>query len=476
MFSARSFGNYDLAAALADLIDNSIAAKATTISLDCDFNDGSPIVRIVDNGQGMNADELVDAMRPASRDPREVRATDDLGRFGWGMKSASFSQCMELTVVSRQADVFSGARWDLENLGNWNMQILDDYECKSLAEDDLKSNNGTLLIWTKCDRLSEGETISSKNFNELISNTKDSLALTFHRFIAGSNGARLIKITLNGLKIESFDPFFAGHVATQILDEDYPIRGDAPVIIRPYILPHFGKLPSAEQQRLEGREGMVRNQGFYVYRNNRLIIYGTWFRLIRHGELGQLFRISVDIPNSLDSEWKITLDKSDAQLPAALRDRLREVVKKLKVRASAPYRRKPIRTNSIDKVNIWERMVSGGANTYRINRNHPFVEVIFEDTETSNKAESLIGLIEQSLPITSLGGDLSSRPNDLVSTDTNATDFRNFVEHALPGLFALVGGNADELLKHLKTTEPFKSNSSIVKEIINSTEWLNVKY
>jgi hypothetical protein len=476
MFSARSFGNYDLPAALADLIDNSIGAKATEIRVDCDFNDGAPEVRIVDNGHGMDRDELFAAMKPASRDPREVRAADDLGRFGWGMKSASFSQCLELTVISRKVKSLSGAQWDLENLGNWNMSVLDEVECQTLQSELQPDVPGTELIWRKCDRLSEDGTMTSKSFNELISNTRDNLALIFHRYIAGSNGARRISIHLNGTSIEHFDPFHSGHNATQELDEEITGTTESPVIVRPYILPHFGKIPSTAQQRLEGREGMVRNQGFYVYRNNRLIIHGTWFRLIRHGDLGQLFRISVDIPNTLDSQWKITLDKSDAQLPAGLRDRLREVVKKLKKRAAAPYRRKPVQTDPRNSVNIWSRLVSNGSITYRVNRNHPFVMGLTEDPNLAGRAESLIAIIEQSLPVTSLSGDFVSRPDDVVSSETSASEFRDFMDHALPGLLALVGGDTDLLIRHLKATEPFKSNDSIVKEAVNSAEWLNARY
>ncbi len=121
MTSARSFGNYDLAGALADLIDNSIKAKANSISLLCRYNDGAPIVHVLDDGEGMSKEELHAAMRPASHDPSAERSADDLGRFGWGMKSASFSQCKKLTVLSRKDGQVSGASWDLDNLDKWKM-------------------------------------------------------------------------------------------------------------------------------------------------------------------------------------------------------------------------------------------------------------------------------------------------------------------------------------------------------------------
>ncbi len=95
----KKLGNYDLAGALADLIDNSINAKAKNIILKCLFNSGDPIIHIIDDGQGMSREELYAAMRPASKNPMEERSPDDLGRFGWGLKSASFSQCLCLKRI-----------------------------------------------------------------------------------------------------------------------------------------------------------------------------------------------------------------------------------------------------------------------------------------------------------------------------------------------------------------------------------------
>ena len=112
MTSARSFGNYDLAGAIADLIDNSIKANAGRVDLSCIFSGGDPEIRVLDDGTGMSKEELQAAMRPASSNPLEERLPGDLGRFGWGLKSASFSQCRRLIVVTRRDDALSGAVWD----------------------------------------------------------------------------------------------------------------------------------------------------------------------------------------------------------------------------------------------------------------------------------------------------------------------------------------------------------------------------
>lgn len=172
MTSARSFGNYDLPSALADLLDNSIKAKARNIDVLCIREDGDPIVRIIDDGHGMSAEELHQAMRPASSNPDEERAADDLGRFGWGMKSASLSQCRRLTVLTRQGEKYAGAVWDLDDLDDWKMGVLDETETKELANPQLLERDGTEVIWTNCDRLSEFGKVRSKEFNELVAHAK----------------------------------------------------------------------------------------------------------------------------------------------------------------------------------------------------------------------------------------------------------------------------------------------------------------
>ena len=116
MATARSFGNYDLASALADLIDNSIKANASKITINFHPEESDVIVRIRDNGCGMSKDELIAAMRPASSNPEDSRDPSDLGRFGWGMKSASLSQARILTVISWTSNGYSAAIWNIDDI------------------------------------------------------------------------------------------------------------------------------------------------------------------------------------------------------------------------------------------------------------------------------------------------------------------------------------------------------------------------
>ncbi|MEQ8588596.1 MAG: ATP-binding protein [Thalassobaculaceae bacterium] len=473
MMSARSFGNYNLAAALADLIDNSINAGAGTISLRCVRGDGDPEVKISDDGHGMSAETLRDAMRPATRDPREERAPDDLGRFGWGMKTASFSQCLVLTVISSDGKGLTGARWDLENLDGWRMEVLSEDTCRELCSPSLTQGTGTEVIWSRCDRLSEDGTVSQDEFNRMVAGAREQLALVFHRFIDGSDGARRINISFNGTPLDRFDPFMRSHSATQSLDEEIlPIREGGVIRVRPYILPHFGKVAAADHNRLQGSQGMIRNQGFYVYRANRLIIHGTWFRLIRHGELSQLVRISVDIPNSLDREWKITVDKSDAQPPQFLRERLRAVVQKLVSVGIRPYRRTPRRTGRQSDMAVWHRSMSGGSIVYRINRDHPFIKGLSRNPGDGRSLASVLGMIEQSVPIAQIQQEQQNREDRIVAGETNASSFREYVRDSAPALLALAGGDIREFRRILGETEPFASNMTVTEEVLGEMGWL----
>ncbi|WP_095088933.1 ATP-binding protein [Mesorhizobium sophorae] len=249
MMSARSFGNYDLPGALADLIDNSIKAGAGEVALTCDFAGGAPAIRIRDDGHGMSGAELRQAMRPASANPLAERSPDDLGRFGWGMKSASFSQCTRLSVLTRKGKEMSGCVWDLADVDGWRMGILEPDEIAGMASPDLLAKNGVEILWSNCDRLSENGTLTVSEFNALVVHARNRLALIFHRYIAGEVRGRRLVIRLNGQKVDPWDPFYRDHEATQELEpEPLEIAGRT-IDIQPFILPHYSKRTTGSAAR-----------------------------------------------------------------------------------------------------------------------------------------------------------------------------------------------------------------------------------
>ena len=476
MMSARSFGNYDLPSALADLIDNSIKAKANAVHISCVRYDASIEVRVRDDGEGMSADELFAAMRPASTNPELERSADDLGRFGWGLKSASFSQCRRLTVLSAKDGMYSGAEWDLDSIDGWSMAALDWKETSTLAHPELLNGPGTEVIWRNCDRLSENGRIGPEAFNELVTHAKGRLALLFHRYLSGEATRRSLRITVNGQAIQPFDPFHRANNATQpISPETIHLPDGSSITIRGYILPHFSKLALSDYERLGGEEGFVRNQGFYLYRNDRLILNGTWFRLVRHGELSQLVRVAVDIPNTLDEMWKITVDKADAQLPSMLRERLRALVANLRRSSGDAFRSRGGRISSKGSTPVWSKYARGGQIRYYVNREHPLVASLLKgdvDPTRAKTAAAAISIIEQHFPSISIGEDVVRAPDAMNQSEFDAHGFLETLDAALPALLSLAG-SIEGLVKLLAVTEPWAEHTSVVSEHLKAKGWTN---
>lgn len=472
MTSARSFGNYNLPSALADLIDNSIKARASSIWIDCDYKNGQPEIRLRDNGYGMTAPELVLAMRPASANPDDERSPDDLGRFGWGMKSASLSQCRRLTVISKKNSLITGAVWDLDDCADWEMIQLDDHEAGEISCGELITNSGTQVIWTKCDRLSENGSMTESAFNALVVDAEEQLAMVFHRFISGVNLSALksrVKLYLNDREVEPRDPFLTSHPATQLLEVETLVLAGHPVTIRPHILPHHSKMSSAEHQRVGGKTGYLRSQGFYVYRSDRLIHHGTWFDLMKFGQLSQLVRIAIDIPNALDAVWKITVDKRDAQLPSSLRNRLRQILTGLRGKSSRVYRSRGGQLGNKGIDSLWSRYARNGEVRYLINRSHPLV------TRLSDKSEEigdLLSMIEQTFPIAGFANDAVTKLDDIRQASGDGMKMQDLIRRQAPFMLAEVGGDIKELYGVLKKTEPFASHWKQTLEILEEMGWM----
>ena len=206
METSRSFGNYDLQSALADLIDNSITAKCKKVEIYCDWNEGDPIIRIKDDGNGMSQSELNQAMKHASSDPMKSRDLDDLGRFGLGMKTASFSQAKRLTVVSKTSEI-AGARWDIDKVSDdWLMEVLDDEELKIISKLHDTDGSGTEIIWEKTDRLAEDERMDEDSFNEIVSAAGKELSKIFHRFLQPDSGRKSSKIDIEVVDLCTVKP------------------------------------------------------------------------------------------------------------------------------------------------------------------------------------------------------------------------------------------------------------------------------
>lgn len=319
--SLRAFG-YTSPAAVADLIDNSISAQANNIWLNFVWNGADSYISLADDGCGMTQRQLIEAMRPGSQSPLNQRDPADLGRFGLGLKTASFSQCRSVTVRSRpDAGRQSTRCWDLDYVsqtGEW--RLLKDANASTASRltgfDD--TPHGTIVLWEVLDRVVEdddaNDTDAQQRFLALVDDVERHLAVVFHRFMQGS---RPLRIYINGTDkdrlVKPWTPFLEDHSATQQLQlERIPFQGTT-VKVLPFVLPHHDKLEPNDFQFASGPRGWNAHQGFYVYRNKRLLVPGDWLGFgYAKEEHYKLARIQVDISNSTDGEWSIDVKKSHA--------------------------------------------------------------------------------------------------------------------------------------------------------------------
>ena len=210
MESTRAIG-YSLEAAIADIIDNSIAAKAGEVKISF-FPIGDAYVCILDDGAGMNSDAIDTAMQYGSKSPSEARELSDLGRYGLGLKTASLSQCRMLTVVSKQGEEIVGRRWDLDYVietQSWSLQVLeaDDFSEVPHIDDLLNQKSGTLVVWQNLDRMLMGELDFEKALGRKMDEVRSHLELVFHRYLSGERGIKRLDIFFNDVKIKPADPF-----------------------------------------------------------------------------------------------------------------------------------------------------------------------------------------------------------------------------------------------------------------------------
>ena len=471
MTSARSFGNYDLALALADLIDNSITAKSSRIDITCSFNDGKPVIRIRDNGTGMSKEELIKAMRPAFNHPEKERSKDDLGRFGWGMKSASFSQCEKMTVVTSKEGEKSSASWDLNNIDDWRMGVLQRNEMQEKSPEIEKVKNGTEIIWENCDRLTEDYEIDQDQFNNLILKAREKLRLIFHKYLSGKARGKKFSLFFGDLKIEPYDPFHSEHKATQKPPNEIVELDRIKIPVQVYILPHYSKITHQEHELLAGEDGTVKNQGFYLYRNSRLIVYGTWFGLQKFNDISQHVRIDVDIPNSLDKIWKITVDKSDAQLPFPLREKLKNIIKNASNRSVNVERSKGGQLKEKTQ-NYWMKYSRNGQVNFSVNRDHPLINKFFDYVKKNDKnkeiiAEEVLKGIEQNVPYIFFSNDHAKSKSEVSQTPSERQEFIDSAEVIFDFLLEGFSGNQKKHLENLKKVEPFSLNWKLVQELID---------
>ncbi len=420
--------------AVADLIDNSIAAKATRILIFCQWSQKESYITLLDNGTGMNERELVRAMTLGSKSPTELRSAGDLGRFGMGLKTASFSQCRQLTVASKQSRVLSIREWDLDYIQqakDWLLKKNTDEKGDELVKKLLIGDTGTCVIWRNLDRIidfSAAEGKGKEHFLEVMESIENHLAMVFHRYLA----RKRLKISINGHDIKPWDPFMVKHDFTQEYGEDIA-SAHGLIRVHGYVLPHRSRLTENEFLDAGGPNGWNGQQGLYVYKNDRLLVAGGWAGLgLRAEDQFNLARVAIDIPLNSDAAWHLDIKKSRVRPPNEVRGRLKKIAEIMQERSRHTYRSKGRilgRKISGTFAPVWKEQWKGSKLGYHINRDHPVVSGVISRL-ASEDLKLLLRLLEETLPLENIAFYLADSPNarqEPFEEKTDTTDFKSIV-------------------------------------------------
>ena len=399
---------YSTATALADLVDNSIAAGASNVDLTFVWEGPDSYVTIQDNGQGMDDAELDRAMRLGQQSPLEARADSDLGRFGLGLKTASFSQCRRLTVASgKESGSIGCLRWDLDVLAAsgddlWRLLVGPADGSHRLLEALQVAGRGTLVVWEVLDRIVTPG-FSEQNFLDMIDTVECHLAMVFHRYLAGPSPK--IRVAINGRAVVPWDPFLQSHHATW--SSPMVLRGLG-IVAQCHVLPHKDRLDRRQYEVAAGPQGWTGQQGFYVYRKERLLVAGSWLGLGRgrswtKEEAHRLARIRLDIPNSADAEWKIDIRKSTARPPVAMREDLTHMMEDTCRRARRVFAargRIPRSAGSGPVAQAWRTERLNEGMRYRIDLSHPAIAAVLSNAGAlAPQIKAMIRVVEETVPV-----------------------------------------------------------------------------
>ena len=466
----RSIG-YSLETAVADIVDNSISASAKNVWINRIWKGGDSIITIRDDGHGMSGDEIIQAMRPGAQNPLIERSATDLGRFGLGLKTASFSQCRTLTVMSKiQGQSPEFWTWSLDHVAQCDRWELLHWLPEGFEHelDDLAS--GTIVIWTNPDRIIPATTKAEndnakRKFSEAFDRVKKHLSMTFHRFLE----AKSVAIHWGGHEIDPWNPFCPKESKVQIMPSE---QIGEQVTVKGYILPHKNNFSSETAYRqAEGIFGFSAHQGFYVYRGDRLLLAGDWLGLFRKEEAYKLVRIQINLPNSVDSDWQIDIRKAKAAPPVGCRQQLESYARQACNKGSEVYRHRGriLRQRAGQEFqSLWLEKKKDNKWSFVVNREHALVRNIRElAKENPDQAiDMLLKFVEESIPAKTIyvreanDDDSQKQPYSDMNPGLLRTMIKQIHERQLDQ-----GLTPEQSRLALKQMEPFNEYEDLIDEL-----------
>ena len=438
--SLRDIG-YTFEVAVADIIDNSISAGANDIKIYA-IQHPEPFFCILDNGAGMDEDELIEAMRLSSKNPDEKRNDIALGKFGLGLKTASFSQCKKLTVVSKKCNQINIKQWDLDYISKSDKWLLltpelSEYKNLEIFKDFYKNDNSTLVVWEDMDKIEQ--------ISECLEPLREHLSLVFHQFLEGADGARKIKISINNNPLIPFNPFNPTHDATFMKSTEIIKYNEKEIKITPFILPHHSKVTLLEWEKYSGREGYIKSQGFYLYRAHRLLVYGKWWGILKSSDTTKLVRIKIELSNDQDELWNIDVKKSIANPVAGLKEELKRVALYSIKDGVKPFSTRGRKINDKNIIRFWDLVCEDSKIYFAINKENPIHQKLLDllDLQTRELFQLYLKSLEACMPLEAIQVQVQQKPHNFRQEDIiSNTEVVKILEH-----LKNIGLSEDEIKK-----------------------------
>lgn len=480
--SLRGVG-YTPETAIADLIDNSITARAKNIWIEFIWRGPASAIRVLDDGHGMAEAELTEAMRPAGHHPLQARKPGDLGRFGLGLKTAALSQGRVLAVCSRTAGGQQAVRcWDLDHVADvdaWRLLRRTPAFIQADAAVPERLASGTTVVIGSLDRLlsSTDEDSSRAQFLAIARRVEWHVGMTFHRFLEGPHPKVAMFIGAGSFsKIGPWDPFLQSHPATAATPVERLPHHAGAIEVQGFVLPHRDRLTTDQFNRAAGPDGWLSHQGFFMYRDQRLLVAGGWMglgpgRRWSRDDIHKLARIRLDLPSGGDAIWKVDIRKSTAVPPLALRPRLQALAEEVRRDAREVFAFRGGRSTRGAQpalVRAWTAVPGAGGTTYRIDRSHPVVRRMIDSAgESGLPIEDMLHILERTLPVQRIWLETAERDEVADSapapqmTATDQSVLLSIYTHMRTGL----GLAADEARRRLAAVEPFSSYPDAIAQL-----------
>lgn len=469
--SNRNLG-YSLREAIADLIDNSISANASIVKIHFDWESGKPKMTLVDNGDGMVLDKLVNAFKLGSSNPLDDRDPNDLGRFGFGMKTASISQARCLTVITRHkhSDQLHARALDLDFITvaqTWSLKYVD---LDAHGTDMLDSNSkGTIIVWDRWDRAPK----KYEDFVMLHQELDNYLSVCFHRFIE----KKKLKIFLQNIEIKPVDPIPEGSQQfSRIPLPGYDCYQTAYILQHPNFWEEdFNESRNFNSYRLF--EGLERQQGIYIYRCNRLLTpAGGWLSQVRPTNSAKLSRVVIDYPNNADHLWSLDITKTNAEIPYEFKEEIKEFLNKSRLQSISKINRRSRQEErkirgKIGNGLVWIQEVDNILQCWRYkpNLDHPLFQNLIQKKEVTEK--NLIRIFEilsTNLPVAKIiqNNDEDPGKHDRLNRNESLTEIEK--ELALKLIESIsIDETRLQAIQVLLSIEPWCYHSDQIKKLLD---------